>query len=55
MLHKGGAATEKFYVTPDRGVQLRGLAKLLAHLQAAGQAIEDIYAQAAQAAPRPAP
>jgi hypothetical protein len=52
---KGGAAVEKFYVPPDRGTQLRGLAKLLQHLAAAGRSLEDVYAAAGHAAPPPAP
>lgn len=54
MSRKNGAAVEKFYVPPDRGSQLRGLAKLLKYLDAAGRSLEDIYADAGQAAPPPA-
>ena len=46
VLRKGGAAVEKFYVTPDRSLQLRGLAKLLAYLQTCEQSLEHIYAEA---------
>ena len=48
---KGGAAVERFYVPPDRSAQLRGLAKLLKHLEAAGHSLESIYAAAGRAAP----
>lgn len=43
---KGGASEEKFFVSPDREHQVRGLSKLLAFLLAGGMGLDKVYSEA---------
>jgi hypothetical protein len=45
---KQGYSIEKFYVTPDRTSEFRGLRKLLEHLTKQDMSLEDIYAEASR-------